>query len=152
MSGKIEAIFVYPEEGGAPVAKDTARVVAGRGLDGDQRRAAHRAVTVLSLEQWKETLAELQADLPLSTRRANVIVSGVDLPSSVGKQLRLGAVTLEIVGETVPCGTMDAAYQGLKNALAPGLRAGVHGRVVAEGTIQPGDAVEIVAAGATAKQ
>jgi MOSC domain-containing protein YiiM len=152
LSGKIEAIFIYPEEGGAPVAKDTARVVAGRGLEGDQRRAAHRAVTVLSLEQWKETLADLKADLPLSTRRANVIVSGVDLPSSVGKQLRLGSVALEVVGETVPCGTMDEAYQGLKDALAPGLRAGVHGRIVSEGTMQTGDSVEIVALGETAKK
>ena len=151
MTGRIEALFVFPDEGGAPVAKETARVHAGRGLEGDQRRTAHRAVTVLSLEQWKETMAELGTDLPLSTRRANVIVSGVDLPSSVGKQLRLGGVTLEVVGETRPCGTMDAAYQGLKQALAPKLRAGVHGRVVQEGEIQIGDAVEIVAAGAIAE-
>lgn len=151
MNGKIEALFVYPEEGGAPVAKEAARVHAGRGLEGDQRRTAHRAVTVLSLEQWRETMAELQVDLPLSTRRANVIVSGLDLPSSVGKHLRLGAVTLEIVGETRPCGTMDEAYQGLKDALAPKLRAGVHGRVVAEGEIRVGDAVEIAAAKAAAK-
>lgn len=151
MTGKVEALFVFPEEGGPPATRLSARVHAGRGLEGDQPRSAHRAVTVLSLEQWSETMAELGADLPLSTRRANVIVSGVDLPSSVGKQLRLGSVTLEIVGETRPCGTMDAAYQGLKQALTPKLRAGVHGRVVTEGEIRVGDAVEIAAVGAGAK-
>jgi len=150
MSGKITGLFIYPEEGGAPVARTAARVLAGRGLEGDQRRTAHRAVTVLSLEQWQETMAALGADLPPQARRANVIVSGVDLPSSLGKQLRLGDVVLEIVGETRPCHVMDDAHAGLKDALAPGLRAGVHGRVVTEGDIRVGDAVEIEA-GATAQ-
>lgn len=146
MTGKVEGLFVYPKEGGPAESRPSARVAAGRGLVGDRPRAAHRAVTLVSLEQWRETLGELGAELPPEARRANVTVSGVDLPSSIGQRLRLGSVVLEIVGETVPCSNMDHAYQGLRRALTPGLRGGVHGRVVSEGEIRVGDPVEILRA------
>ena len=50
MSGRVEGLFVYPEPGGPAEPRQTVRVVAGRGIEGDQRRTAHRAVTVISLD------------------------------------------------------------------------------------------------------
>jgi MOSC domain-containing protein YiiM len=143
VNGTIEGLFVYPEEGGEPQPLQSARIVAGIGLEGDQTRTAHRAVTVLSLDQWRETMRDLGADMPPQTRRANVIVSGIDLPATMGKRLRLGDAEIEVLGEVKPCGQMEAALAGLKQALAREWRGGVHGRVVREGALHVGDAVTV---------
>lgn len=143
MSGRIEGLFVYSEENGEPRPLESARIVAGRGVDGDKKRTALRAVTVLSLEQWHETIRGLGADLPPQTRRANVVVSGLDLPATMGKRLVLGDAEIEVLGEVRPCGQMEAACPGLKDALATGWRGGVHGRVTREGSLRIGDAVTV---------
>ena len=118
-----------------------ADAVEGRGLIGDVRASARRGITFLSQEQWNVVLNELQATLPWHTRRANVLVTGLDLTATVGKRLSIGEVLVEILGETEPCDLMDQQHFGLRAALTPDYRAGVHGRVLSSGTIRIGDAI-----------
>ena len=75
-------------------------------------------------------------------RRANVMVSGIDLEASKGQVLRLGASSILIRGETRPCNIMEAACPGLREALQPHWRGGVYGEVVEGGQVRVGDAVE----------
>jgi MOSC domain-containing protein YiiM len=142
-SGRVEALFIYPVEGGPAESRSEIQITAGEGIEGDQPRSPKRAVTLLSLEQWAEVQSELGADLPPEIRRANVVVKGIDLPQTMSKRLRIGEVELEIGGETRPCDVMDESHQGLRAALAGELRGGVYGSVIRPGVIKNGDAVEV---------
>jgi MOSC domain-containing protein YiiM len=143
MYGIVEAIYLYPQRGAAPVAVNEARARAGAGLEGDQKRSARRAVTLLSREAWEAVAAALGADLAPTLRRANLLVSGADLAPTIGRRLRIGEVELFIRGETEPCANMDRQYPGLRGALTPGLRGGVYGSVEVEGVIRVGDVLSI---------
>jgi MOSC domain-containing protein YiiM len=118
------------------------------GLDGDFKGAKYprRQITVLACEDWRAALAEVaQADLPWTTRRANLLVTGVDLPRAAGSILRIGAVRLEVTAQTYPCARMEEAQAGLLSALAKNWRGGVTCRVLHGGPIALGDPVEVEA-------
>ncbi len=142
-NGKVVSIYLYPQRGGESVEVNEAVAVVDKGLEGDQPRHINRQVTLLSLEAWEAATAELGEELPPCTRRANVILSGVDLAPTIGKRIQIGAVRVEVRGETKPCHVMDAARQGLKDALTPNLRAGVYGAVLEGGRVVVGDAVRV---------
>jgi MOSC domain-containing protein YiiM len=82
---------------------------------------------------------ELGVDVPPVARRANVLVSGVDLPRSRGRVLRLGGVRVRILGEVTPCERMDEAHEGLRAAMRPDWRGGVFGEVLDDGLVSVGD-------------
>ncbi|MEZ5285635.1 MAG: hypothetical protein R2712_12685 [Vicinamibacterales bacterium] len=117
MTGRLEQIWIKRMKGGPMDPCDTARVRAGRGLVGNANQGGKRQVTVLSLETWNQVVASLPAPPPPRARRANRLVSGVDLAGTRGRVLRIGGLRLRIYGETRPCEQMDDA--------APGLRAGL---------------------------
>lgn len=132
---KYEAV-VTCEEAFVGLLTGVARDV--RGLPGK------RQVTVLSEEAFNEACTELGATLPWTIRRANLLISGINLENSKGKSLEIGDVVLEITGETDPCYRMDEQFEGLKDALQPNWRGGVTCRVVSEGNISLGDEVNLV--------
>lgn len=123
------------------------RITAEGGLEGDSRgRIRRRAVTVLSREGWTAGIAELDppADLPWTVRRANLLVEGVELPQDVCARLQIGPVLLEVMDETWPCTRMEEQHPGLCKALIPDWRGGVTCKVLEEGEVALGDAVEVV--------
>jgi MOSC domain-containing protein YiiM len=128
-------------------------VAAGRigidtGLDGDHKgpKFALRRITVLAREGWEAALAELEppAQLPWTTRRANLLVEGVRLPRARGGVVRIGPVLLEVTYPTQPCQRMEEAYAGLLKALHPDWRGGITCRVIEGGTVRLGDEVRVV--------
>ena len=126
-----------------------AAVSPEEGLDGDSRGARRfasgaRQVTVVSRESWEAACAALGAVVPWTTRRANLLVEGLDLAETTGKRLKIGPVELEVTQETGPCTRMDEQVQGLTAALQPDWRGGVSCRVVAGGAIKVGDPVALV--------
>jgi MOSC domain-containing protein YiiM len=72
-------------------------------------------------------------------RRANILVSGVDLGQSRGKTLRVGSIRIRIYGETRPCELMDDECPGLRAALAVPWGGGAFGEVLDNGVITVGD-------------
>jgi MOSC domain-containing protein YiiM len=118
--------------------------VTERGIVGNVEQSADRRITLLAREQWENALVELGQELPWTTRRANVLVEGVDLASCMGKSLQVGGIVLKIRGETKPCGFMEAACTGLYDALVPDCRGGVYGSVEEAGKIAIGDTVALV--------
>lgn len=117
------------------------------GLAGDCKgvRFPLRQVTVLAREAWVAAAADVgDPDLPWSVRRANLLVEGVELPRAKGGILGIGAVRLEVTGQTYPCMRMEEARTGLLKALARDWRGGVTCRVLASGPIGLGDAVEVL--------
>ena len=136
--------------------------VTGRGgvADDFRGRPGRRQVTVLSLEDWQAACAQAgRPELPWTTRRANILVTGIDLAaanqaaaaSAAGCVLRVGAVELEVTGETAPCDRMEEACPGLRAALAVGGRGGVTCRVLRGGELAAGDPVRQEPARAAAR-
>lgn len=114
------------------------------GLAGDYRGGTRRQVTILGLEDWLEAAAESGTpQLPWTVRRANLLVSGLRFPQRAGWRIGIGAVRLEVLGETEPCGRMDEQQSGLTAALGPNWRGGVFCRVLQGGDIEVGQDVLI---------
>lgn len=121
------------------------QVTQASGVAGDYRGGVprKRQVTLLSAEVWAEVCAGLGAELAWTTRRANLLVSGVELPKAAGARLTVGALELEVCVETAPCERMDEQHQGLTAALTPDWRGGVACRVLRDAEIKLGDAVTL---------
>ena len=93
---------------------NAASLDAMAGLIGNANRGRRRQVTIISRERWNELMRDLGARLPPGTRRANAMVSGIDLENSRGRILRIGSARLLINGETKPCERMEEAHAGLQ--------------------------------------
>jgi MOSC domain-containing protein YiiM len=122
-----------------PVTEATA--VAGKGLVGDVTTSRRRHVTIIEREAWDAMMAELGANVSPVGRRANLMVSGVQLHQTRGKVLRIGAVRLAIGGETTPCERMDEYLPGLRDVMRPHWRGGVFAQVLDDGLLAVGDSV-----------
>jgi MOSC domain-containing protein YiiM len=118
-----------------------ATLLAGSGIDGNTDRGGRRQVTIVAAERWRELMAELGADIDPGARRANLLVSGVDLAESRGRLLRIGTCELRVRGETRPCERMDEALPGLREAMRARWGGGVFAQVVTGGRIAVGDPV-----------
>ncbi len=114
----------------------------GIGTDSRGKKQGKRQVTVLVKEAWNQTCNLLSQEIPWTTRRANLLISGLDLQNSTGSQLIIGNVVLEITGELVPCNRMDEQYMGLTNILSTNWRGGVCCKIISEGRITVGDVVK----------
>jgi MOSC domain-containing protein YiiM len=115
---------------------------AGRGMIGNADRGGRRQVTIVSLERWDELMREVGASLDPDARRANVVVSGIDLENSRGRILCIGECRLQIGGETRPCEQMEDAAPGLQAAMRVRWGGGAYGQVLDGGTISVNDSVD----------
>ena len=120
-----------------------ASVTVTDGIVEDYRGTGLRQVTFIDAGQWQQVVGELGVDLPWHTRRANLLIDGLDLPAAVGSRLRIGDCLFEIHGETEPCERMDELQAGLRQGLTPEMRGGVWGRVIESGQLRVGQAVEV---------
>ena len=141
MTGILEAIWVKRAHRGPMDAKESATLIAGKGVEGSVGRSSRRQVTIIEREVWEALMRETGATAPPSTRRANLMVSGVALADTRKRILRVGATRLEIAGETKPCERMEEAVPGLREAMYPGWRGGAFAKVLTGGEIRVGDAV-----------
>ena len=101
-----------------------------------------RQVTIVSRERWKAVAEALGQHVDPVLRRANLLISGVDLENSRGNILRVGSGRLRVNGETRPCERMDAQLPGLRAELRHRWGGGVYASVLADGKIAVGDPVE----------
>jgi MOSC domain-containing protein YiiM len=139
--GSLEAIWVKRVRGGPMDRKQTARVVAGRGIEGNANQGGRRQVTLIEREMWDQQTKELGVVVDPSARRANLLVRGVSLANSRERILRIGDCRFRIRGETRPCHILDDAAPGLKDALAQNWGAGAFAEVLDDGEIRVGDSV-----------
>ena len=125
---------------------EAAALDAMAGLVGNANRSRRRQVTIIARERWNELMRDLGARLRPSTRRANLMVSGIDLQNSRGRILRVGRARLQINGETKPCEQMEAAQAGLQALMRERWGGGVFAEVIESGEIRVGDTVELLEA------
>ena len=142
-TGRVVAIAVRTERNGPMREVESTRAHQDSGIEGDLPVEPDRGITLIAREQWEEVTGELGVELPWHTRRANLLVEGLQMADLMDQRVHVGEVELKITGETKPCGLMDQQHGGLREALGPDLRGGVHGRVVRGGEIAVGDVISI---------
>jgi MOSC domain-containing protein YiiM len=140
--GTLERIWLKRGKGGPMDAVDVALLEVDRGLHGNANRGGRRQVTIISQARWAELMDALGADVPPSARRANLMVSGLDLENSRGRVLRIGNTRLQINGETRPCEQMEEAHAGLEELMRERWGGGAFAEVIDGGEIRVGDTVE----------
>jgi len=138
----LERIWLKRAKGGPMDSVATAELEAEGGLRGNANRGGKRQVTIISAQRWAELMDNLGADLPPSARRANLMVSGLDLEQSRGRVLRVGDTRLKINGETRPCEQMEAAHAGLQQLMSGRWGGGAFAEALDGGEIHVGDTVE----------
>jgi MOSC domain-containing protein YiiM len=140
--GRVEALWSKRAHRGKMDSVSEVLLVEGQGVEGSVGRSRRRQVTIIEKEVWDRVTGALGATVDPSARRANVMVSGLRLPHTRGRVLRIGGARVLIGGEVTPCERMEEAQPGLQAALVPDWNGGAFGQVVTTGLVSVGDAVE----------
>ena len=122
-------------------SQQSAELLAGTGLKGNADRGGRRQVTLVSLERWQELMNQVAGNLGPDARRANLVLSDVNLENTRGRVLCIGSSRLLIAGETRPCEQMEQAAPGLQRAMRERWGGGAYAEVVTAGTVAVGDNV-----------
>lgn len=148
---------IQASNGGVPKrAIDEGRITRG-GLEGDTHAkpgihgGPDQALCLYSLE-WIEAIAREGHPISPGSTGENLTLRGIDWAGlSPGARLRLGRdVVVQVTGFAAPCRTIagsfaDGRYGRIAQTRSPG-RSRLYARVLAEGTIRPGDPVVVESA------
>jgi MOSC domain-containing protein YiiM len=149
---RVESVNV--SDGGVPKAAVAEALITTHGLAGDRQRdrrihgGPDRAVTLFPAERLDLLRAEGHPIAAGSTGE-NLTVSGLDWDVvNPGVRLRVGAAVLEVTRYAAPCANIGDSFLGgdfkrLSQERHPGWSR-VCARVLREGAVRVGDAVEIL--------
>lgn len=141
--GRIEWIGLRPRRELEMLCVDSARAVAGKGLEGDRYTggSGKRGVTLIQAEHLP-VIAALAGTTTIdnATLRRNLVVSGIPLVALKGRRFRIGDVLLEGTDACDPCSRMEAALgPGGFNAMRG--HGGLCARILEGGSFRLGDAL-----------
>ncbi len=140
--GKLEAIWLKRMKGGPMDAKNSATLIANKGIAGNINQGGKRQVTILEKEVWDSVLEQVGASANPSARRANLLISGgLNMANTNGQILQIGNCQIRIYGETTPCKLMDKIQPGLREALKSNWGGGAFGEILNDANISVGDEV-----------
>ena len=126
--------------------------VAGVNLEGDDQadRRVHggpdKAVYAYAAEDTRWWAGELGRDLVPGAFGENLTTEGVDVTGAViGERWRIGDVELEVAQPRLPCAKLGMAFGDGRfvKAFGQAARPGAYLRIVSEGELGEGDAVEV---------
>ena len=155
MSGVVHSVNVSPEGGVPKIPVRSANVNTG-GVEGDcnkfraERREGdpNRAVCIFSLEKI-EGLKKEGHPIEVGSTGENITIRGLEWDSlEVGMRLEIGGSTLELSEPCAPCSKIGGSFierrfDRVDHTLEFGWSRWLS-RVVREGTVSVGDAVDII--------
>jgi MOSC domain-containing protein YiiM len=123
------------------------------GLDGDDQadKADHggpeQALYVYAREDLDWWAGELGRDVRSGAFGENIVTAGLDISGAlIGERWRLGTAVVQITSCRIPCGTFRqwTGERGWVKRFAAAGRPGAYLRVLADGTVTPGDTVTVL--------
>ncbi|WP_328300354.1 MOSC domain-containing protein [Streptomyces sp. NBC_00435] len=128
--------------------------IGASGLEGDEvcdlrhHGGDHQAVYAYAREDLEWWERELDRELPGGIFGENFTTSGVDVNGALlGERWRVGPeLVLEVASARIPCRTFQGALdeKGWVKRFTQEARPGAYLRVVQEGSVSPGDTIEVV--------
>jgi hypothetical protein len=149
-TGVVEAIWVAASAGEPTRSLTSARVLPGRGLEGDRHVTGTgtfpsgrpgSALTLVAAEVCEAFVPPLTPD----EHRRNVVVRGLDVAQLVGHEFSLGSVRCRGMRLCEPCRVMER-YAGRPVLRALVHRGGLRADILTDGEIHVGDTVHAVGA------
>ncbi len=86
-TGKLEKIWIKHAHREPMDPHDYATLVAQRGILNNANQGGRRQVTLVEQSQWEKVTSDFDSPVDPASRRANLMVSGIDLTESAGKTL-----------------------------------------------------------------
>lgn len=151
--GRVDHIHITPARSLPMQPLEEARLVAGRGIEGDRyllgtgtysvNPGEDRQVTLMESEMLVRVAADFGHEIAPHEHRRNLQVSGVPLQHLVGLRFRIGECVIEGVRINQPCKYLNLmlkrdVYMALLN------RSGLNCKIVEGGMIRRGDRVEAI--------
>ena len=148
INGRLLSIFVRPQPGEPVLEVDQVHAVPGKGLEGDYYYAGiapkgtepARELTLIEKETIQALELENRISLSPGDSRRNLLTENVPLNHLVGKEFRVGDVTLKGIRLCEPCSHLATLTQ---HEVLPALvhRGGLRAQILSEGTIRIGDSI-----------
>ena len=147
--GKVISIYIAPQSGATMVEVGSVRAVAGKGLEGDRyangvgtfsgQAGTGREVTLIEAEALESLAREYDVEMDPAESRRNLVTLGLPLNHLVGREFRVGDVTLRGTRLCEPCSHLETLTRpGVRRGLVH--RGGLRADIVNGGVIRAGDA------------
>lgn len=142
MEGIIKAICISEKRGTEKKPIKSANLKVNHGIVGDAHAGSwHRQVSLLSYDKVKE-FNEKGGHVDDGAFGENILVEGIDFRNlPVGTLFSIGSAVLKMTQIGKECHSHCAIYHRVGDCIMP--REGVFAEVVGEGTIHPGDVVQV---------
>jgi MOSC domain-containing protein YiiM len=152
-TGSVTGIWLTPATAAPMRLVESARLLAGRGLEGDRYAlgggtwAAYpdleKQLTLIDDEDVAAVARETGAGLTPRDLRRNLVTTGIDLPSLVGGWFAVGETLLFGMKRCPPCMHLES-LTGVRLIKAMARRGGINAAVFVGGPIRVGDVVRPV--------
>ncbi len=150
--GAVVSMHVSPAATAPMVGVERVRAVPGKGLEGDRyfkkngtysdKPGPSREVTLIEIEAVEALKRDYEIDLDPANTRRNIVTRGVSLNHLVGREFRVGEVTLRGIRLCEPCSHLERlTRQGVMRGLVH--RGGLRAQVLTDGLIRVGDSITI---------
>lgn len=152
--GTVVSIHIAAAAEGPMVSVTKARAVPGKGLEGDryfshsgtysQDPGLGRDATLIEIEALEALKGEYDIEIGLGESRRNIVTRGVPLNHLVGRDFKVGAVTLRGIRLCEPCSHLEKlSRKGVQRGLIH--RGGLRAHILTDGTIRVGDTIQELA-------
>ena len=149
--GSLVSIHIAPGSSAPTTTLAEARVVPGKGIEGDRYfngvgtwsklPGTGREVTLIELEAIEAIKQESGLEIAPKDSRRNLVTRGVPLNHLVGREFKIGSARFKGMRLCEPCDHLQGlTKQGVKGALLH--RGGLRTEVLQEGIIRAGDTIE----------
>lgn len=154
--GTVVSIHIAAAASGPMVPVSEVRAVPGKGLEGDRyfkhagtysdNPGSGRDVTLVEIEAIESLKRDHGIELGPGESRRNIVTRGVLLNHLVGRDFKVGAVTLRGARLCEPCSHLEGlSRKGVQRALIH--RGGLRAEIVSGGRIRLGDPIVELASG-----